>query len=65
MNGYTFERDETGSTIQDTVRRFEAGRLDWDAGDRGLRDRFSVQAFHDRMDGAVQRRIENADATPD
>ena len=64
-NGYTFKRDETGSTIQDAVRRFESNGVDWDNSEIAtFANRFSVQAFHDRMHDAVKRAVENADVTP-
>lgn len=65
-NGYTFERDETGGTIRDAVRQFEDDGVEWDSlGIASFADRFSVQAFHDRMHEAVDRAVNNADVTPE
>lgn len=65
-NGYAFERDESGKTIRTVVQRFEDDGAEWtDSEIEAFAERFSVQAFHDRMQGAVDRAVENADATPE
>lgn len=65
-NGYTFERDESGGRIRDVVRRFEDDGVEWGPSEIvSFADRFSVQAFHDRMHEAVDRAVENADVTPE
>jgi glycosyltransferase involved in cell wall biosynthesis len=65
-NGYTFQRDMTGETIQAAIDRFERDGVEWDAADiEAFADRFSVQAFHTRIEEAVQRALEDSRATPD
>jgi glycosyltransferase involved in cell wall biosynthesis len=65
-NGYAFERDESGKTIRTVVQRFEDDGVGWtDSEIEAFAERFSVQAFHDRMQGAVDRAVENADVTPE
>jgi len=65
-NGYTFERDESGESIRDVVRQFEEDGVVWDSSEiESFADRFSVQAFHDRMHEAVDRAVEKADVTPE
>lgn len=65
-NGYTFDRDETGSTIRGAVERFEHNGVDWGHSEiESFADRFSVEAFHGGMQKAVKRAIENADVAPE
>lgn len=65
-NGYTFERDESGGAIRNAIRQFEDDGIEWDSSEiASFADRFSVQAFHDRMHNAVNRAVENADVTPE
>ncbi|QKY15556.1 glycosyltransferase [Halorubrum sp. CBA1229] len=64
--GYTFEREESGRTIRRVVQQFEDNGVDWDTQKiASFADRFSVQAFHDRMHEAVAHAVENADLTPE
>lgn len=65
-NGYTFGRDASGASIRETVERFESRGVTWDdASIEEFADRFSVDAFHERMHEAVDRAAENADVTPE
>jgi glycosyltransferase involved in cell wall biosynthesis len=64
-NGYNFERDVTGETIQAAVDQFESEGVAWDASEIAtFADRFSVPKFHTRIKKAVQRAIDDADTTP-
>ena len=65
-NGYTFQRDTTGETIRAAVDRFERDGVTWDDTDiSGFADRFSIDAFHTRIESAVQQAIEDSKVTPD
>jgi glycosyltransferase involved in cell wall biosynthesis len=65
-NGYTFERDETGGTIREVIHRFEDEGVSWDDSEiTSFADRFSVQAFHNRIKETVERAVQRADVTPD
>lgn len=64
-SGYTFERDDTGETIRDAIREFEADGVDWsESAIAAFADRFSVAAFHERIRNAVAEAVDDADVTP-
>lgn len=64
-NGYTFERDETGSTIKDAVTHFEENGVLWDESEiEEFANRFSVESFHESIRNAVRRSFKRADVTP-
>jgi glycosyltransferase involved in cell wall biosynthesis len=64
-NGYTFQRDEEGETIRDEIREFEETGVDWsDSEIASFADRFSVQAFHERMHGMIEHAVKSAEVTP-
>lgn len=65
-NGYTFTRDTSGEPIREAVERFQTDGVAWDdAAIAEFADRFSVDAFHERVHEAVDRATENADVTPE
>ena len=65
-NGYTFERDKTGQSIRDSINRLEDEGIDWGESEiTSFADRFSRQAFHDRIRRAVKRAVREADVRPD
>jgi glycosyltransferase involved in cell wall biosynthesis len=65
-NGFTFERDETGDTIREAVRRFEDTSIEWSEPEiADFADRFSVQMFHSRMREAVEDAVMNARTIPE
>jgi len=65
-NGYTFARDASGESMRKAVAQFENEGVEWHNSDiEEFADRFSVNAFHERMHKAVDRAAENADVTPE
>jgi glycosyltransferase involved in cell wall biosynthesis len=65
-NGFKFARDESGESICEAVKHFEAEGVAWDdAAIEDFADKFSVDAFHERMHEAVDRAVEFADVTPE
>lgn len=66
-NGYTHVReDQPGPSITDSIRRFESEGVEWNEDEiASFADRFSVEAFHERVHDAVVDAVEQADITPD
>jgi glycosyltransferase involved in cell wall biosynthesis len=65
-NGYRFERDENGDGIRGAVRRFEEDGVAWsDKEVATFADRFSIDAFHDRMQATVDETVESTDLKPE
>jgi glycosyltransferase involved in cell wall biosynthesis len=65
-NGYTFEREESGATIREAIRRFERNGVAWSDEDIAASvERFSVTTFHRRIKTTIERAIERADITPE
>lgn len=64
-NGYTYTRDESGSSIVDTVHRFENGGTGWSEAEIAeFADRFSVESFRSRMRSVVREAVSEATAYP-
>lgn len=65
-NGYTFPRDESGTSIREAVMKFEGDGVEWDSKRiESFADRFSVDAFHDRLHAAVDCVVQKATIQPD
>lgn len=65
-NGYSFARDSSGGSIRDAIERFESTPVEWDDAEiESFADRFSVDAFHERMHDAINKAVEKADVTPE
>lgn len=64
-NGFTFERDETGSTIREAVQLLENTGTEWSESEiADFAERFSVQTFHNQMHDAVKDAVRNTKNTP-
>lgn len=65
-NGYTFTRDASGASICKAVALFEDAGVEWeDTEIESFADRFSVDAFHRRVNEAITHATRSADITPD
>jgi len=64
-NGYTFVRDASGASIREAVERFETDGVAWDdAMIEEFADRFSVDAFHERMRSAIEQATQDSKIEP-
>lgn len=65
-NGYSFARDASGASIREAVARFESEGVEWESGEiEEFADRFSVDAFHDRVRSAVRDAVQKSNTEPD
>ncbi|RLM64052.1 glycosyltransferase [Halorubrum sp. Atlit-26R] len=65
-NGYSFARDPSGTSIREAVARFESEGVKWESGEiEEFADRFSVDAFHDRVRSAVWDAVQKSNTEPD
>ncbi|EMA63079.1 glycosyltransferase [Halorubrum lipolyticum] len=64
-NGYTFERDHSGQSIRNMVKKFEKDGVKWGENEiSSFAERFSVGAFHEQIRESVNYAIEKSDITP-
>lgn len=64
-NGYRHSRDGNGPSIEATIARFETDGVEWSPSEiASFADRFSVSAFHEGIQEAVDEAIERSQTVP-